>query len=340
MSTCLIVQPIHPVGEELLRAAGLTPRVASRADMATVAPQACEAISIITRSAGLSAQAMDAAPSLRVIGSHGVGVNAIAVEHATALGFPVVNTPDANRASVADHTIALMLAAAKRIVGADAATRRVDFDFKYRNALSDISGKVLGVASALAASAAKLRPIRLDKLGRRASQRFLARARDMRGDDDIVEREQRMIAGEHADGRDQSGGVGPPAALARLVTAVALDLRRSQFRGGALRFFQIQCHQLRRLPKFVGFERVDDREMLAHPDPDAPPVLVATIFHQPAQAVLPLHGLDEEAVVGERCDGIVTLGVVCAARMRSSAAGLIRKLLSRMPLGPSMRRRS
>jgi D-3-phosphoglycerate dehydrogenase len=145
MSTCLIVQPIHPVGEELLRVAGLTPRVASRADMATVAAEACEAVSIITRSAGLSPQAMDAAPSLRVIGSHGVGVNAIAVEHATALGIPVVNTPDANRASVAEHTIALMLAAAKRIVGADAATRRVDFDFKYRNALSDISGKVLGV---------------------------------------------------------------------------------------------------------------------------------------------------------------------------------------------------
>src|SRR4029453_11409353 len=136
MSTCLIAHPTHPVGDELLRAAGLTPRVASRADMATVAAEACEAVSIITRSAGLSAHAMDAAPSLRVIGSHGVGVNAIAVEHTTALGIPVVNTPDANRASVAEHTIALMLAAAKRIVGADAATRRLDFDFKYRNALS------------------------------------------------------------------------------------------------------------------------------------------------------------------------------------------------------------
>lgn len=123
MNTCLIVQPIHPVGEELLRAAGLTPRVASRAEMATVAAEACEAVSIITPSAGLSAQAMDAAPSLRVIGSHGVGVNAIAVEHATALGIPVVNTPDANRASVAEHTIALMLAAAKRIACADAPGR-------------------------------------------------------------------------------------------------------------------------------------------------------------------------------------------------------------------------
>jgi D-3-phosphoglycerate dehydrogenase / 2-oxoglutarate reductase len=88
---------------------------------------------------------MDAAPLLRVIGSHGIGVNAIAVEHATALGLPVVNTPDANRSSVAEHTIALILAVAKRIVGADGAARQIDFDFKYRSPLSDISGKVLGI---------------------------------------------------------------------------------------------------------------------------------------------------------------------------------------------------
>jgi D-3-phosphoglycerate dehydrogenase len=82
---------------------------------------------------------------LRVVGSHGVGVNAIAVDHATALGIPVVNTPEANRQSVAEHTVALMLAAAKQIVRADTATRKVDFDFKYNAPLCDISRKVLGI---------------------------------------------------------------------------------------------------------------------------------------------------------------------------------------------------
>ena len=142
---CLIVQPIHPVGEECLRAAGLSPRAASRSDMATIRREISDAVAVITRSAGINAHAMDAAPSLRVIGSHGIGVNAIAIEHATALGIPVVNTPGANRSSVAEHTIALMLAAAKQIGRADAAARDVDFDFKYRARLSDISGKVLGI---------------------------------------------------------------------------------------------------------------------------------------------------------------------------------------------------
>jgi D-3-phosphoglycerate dehydrogenase len=142
---CLIVQPIHPIGLEQLRAAGLTPRLATRADMATVAREIGDVTAVITRSAGLNAAAMDCAPSLRVIGSHGVGVDAIAVDHATALGIPVVNTPEANRASVAEHTVALILGVAKRLIAADAATRRVDFGFKYHNSLSDISGKTLGV---------------------------------------------------------------------------------------------------------------------------------------------------------------------------------------------------
>ncbi len=142
---CLIVQPIHPEGDGLLRAAGLRPKLASRSDMATVAREIRDAVAVITRSAGLDAAAMDGAPSLRVIGSHGVGVNAIAVDHATALGIPVINTPEANRGSVAEHTIALMLAAAKRLVEADKAARAADFEFKYRTPLSEISGKVLGI---------------------------------------------------------------------------------------------------------------------------------------------------------------------------------------------------
>lgn len=142
---CLIVQPIHPAGSELLKSAGFTPRMASKPDSATVAREIGDAVAVFTRSAGLDAAAMDAAPHLRAIGSHGVGVNAVDIAHATALGIPVFNTPDANRAAVAEHTLALMLAVARRIPDADRATRAVDFDFKYRAPLADLSGKVLGI---------------------------------------------------------------------------------------------------------------------------------------------------------------------------------------------------
>ena len=142
---CLIVQPIHTVADGLLRAAGFTPRLASKSDMATVASEIGNAAAVITRSAGLNREAMDAAPNLRAIGSHGVGVNAIDLAHATKLGIPVFNTPEANRTSVAEHTIALMLTVAKHVTRGDEATRRTDFDFKYRASLLDLSGKVLGI---------------------------------------------------------------------------------------------------------------------------------------------------------------------------------------------------
>jgi D-3-phosphoglycerate dehydrogenase / 2-oxoglutarate reductase len=142
---CLIVQPIHSAGVRRLQDAGLTPRLAASADMATVAREIHDVTAVITRSAGLTAAAMDAAPMLRVICSHGIGVDAIAVDRATALGIPVVNTPEANRGAVAEHTIALMLGVAKHLVTADSATRAGNFGFKYQNPTTDISGKVLGI---------------------------------------------------------------------------------------------------------------------------------------------------------------------------------------------------
>ena len=145
MSLCLIVQPIHDAGIQRLRAAGIEPRLASRPDMTTVGAEIAAATAVITRGAGLSAAAMERAPRLRVVISHGVGVDAIAVDCASKLGIAVANTPDANRDSVAEHTMALMLAVVKRVPAADAAARRVDFDFKYRASLRDLSGKVLGV---------------------------------------------------------------------------------------------------------------------------------------------------------------------------------------------------
>jgi D-3-phosphoglycerate dehydrogenase len=156
---CLIVQPIHPVGAEHLVAAGFTPRQVSSADMRTVAREIGDAVAVFTRSAGLNAAAMAAAPRLRAIGSHGVGVNAIDLKQATELGIPVFNTPNANRDAVAEHTVALMFAVARRLADSDRATRAGDFDFKYNASLSDLSGKTLcivgfgGIGSRVAAMA-------------------------------------------------------------------------------------------------------------------------------------------------------------------------------------------
>jgi D-3-phosphoglycerate dehydrogenase len=145
MTECFIVQPIHPAGIALLRQGGVTPRFASAHDNATVIREIGAAAGVITRNAGFRRPEIDAAPALRVICNHGVGMNAIDVAHATSLGIPVVNTPTANGRSVAEHAITLMLALARRVVDADAAVRGEDWRLRYEARMEQMQGKVLGL---------------------------------------------------------------------------------------------------------------------------------------------------------------------------------------------------
>ena len=61
-----------------------------------------------------------AAPRLRVIARVGVGTDSIDLEAATAAGVAVRSRPARNRETVADHAMALILAALRRIVEHDA----------------------------------------------------------------------------------------------------------------------------------------------------------------------------------------------------------------------------
>ncbi|WP_213953504.1 hydroxyacid dehydrogenase [Variovorax sp. dw_954] len=70
---------------------------------------------VISRTVTLSANAIAACPTLKVISKHGVGVSNIDVEAATERGIPVYVTPGANAQSVAEMTLGLMFAAARRI---------------------------------------------------------------------------------------------------------------------------------------------------------------------------------------------------------------------------------
>jgi hypothetical protein len=66
---------------------------------------------------------LEQAPKLRVIGRAGVGVDNVDLDAATAAGVLVMNTPGGNAISVAEHTLALMLAMARHIPQASASTR-------------------------------------------------------------------------------------------------------------------------------------------------------------------------------------------------------------------------
>lgn len=72
---------------------------------------------------GLTAAEMDAMPTLRFVGAFGVGYEGIDLDAARARGIVVVNGPGVNDDSVADHALALLLGAIRRVRVSDLAVR-------------------------------------------------------------------------------------------------------------------------------------------------------------------------------------------------------------------------
>lgn len=87
---------------------------------------------------------MDALPKLRVIGRAGVGVDNIDVKAATARGIVVMNAPDGNTITTAEHTIALLVSMARNVPQAHALLQSGIWD-KKKFVGVELSGKTLGV---------------------------------------------------------------------------------------------------------------------------------------------------------------------------------------------------
>ncbi|RCK49834.1 hydroxyacid dehydrogenase [Thalassospira profundimaris] len=99
---------------------------------------------VISRMGKIGAHIMDAAPDLKVISKHGAGVDNIDVDAASKRGIAVVRAPGANALSVAEHTIALLLATVKQIVPLDRGLR--DGRWEKAGFLGvEIAGKTLGL---------------------------------------------------------------------------------------------------------------------------------------------------------------------------------------------------
>src|SRR4051812_887112 len=81
---------------------------------------------------------------LKAIARAGVGVDNVDVEAATKAGVLVMNTPDANTVTTAEHAFALMLTLSRKIPLADAALRNNKWDRKSFMG-TQLAGKTLGV---------------------------------------------------------------------------------------------------------------------------------------------------------------------------------------------------
>lgn len=98
---------------------------------------------LITRSETVTANLIRSCPSLEVIGQHGVGVNNIDVSAATEEGVVVINVPDANFVSVAEHTMMSVLALSRNLVRNHQEVKKNNWNFRDQVLPSEIADKNL-----------------------------------------------------------------------------------------------------------------------------------------------------------------------------------------------------
>jgi phosphoglycerate dehydrogenase-like enzyme len=132
--------------ESLLRALGETTIFAERGadDEATLIRRIANADAVlnIRAHAHYTARVLDANPALRIISVWGTGVDHIDLDACRARDVTVCNTPGVNAHAVAEHSIALILAAARQIRAMDRGTRAGQWP---RAVLVQLEGKTLGV---------------------------------------------------------------------------------------------------------------------------------------------------------------------------------------------------
>jgi len=141
----LIADDISEHAVQLLEAGGSWTVVNAPKLKAAVADEIRDADALIVRSATpVTAELLDRAPRLRVVGRAGVGVDNVDLDAATRRGIVVMNTPGGNAASVAEHALALLLALARRIPQADRSLKEGKWEKKQFLGI-ELRSKTLGL---------------------------------------------------------------------------------------------------------------------------------------------------------------------------------------------------
>jgi D-3-phosphoglycerate dehydrogenase len=101
----------------------------------------------IRSSTKVTADLLEAADNLKVVGRAGIGVDNVDIPAATAKGVVVMNTPFGNSITTAEHAIALMFALARELPAADSSTQAGKWE-KNRFMGVELTSKTLGLIGA------------------------------------------------------------------------------------------------------------------------------------------------------------------------------------------------
>jgi D-3-phosphoglycerate dehydrogenase len=144
MARILIAEPLAEAGVELLRAHHqVDARDATTREELLAAVGDVDAL-VVRSATRVDAEVLEAGRNLKVVGRAGIGLDNVDVAAATRLGVMVVNAPQSNVISAAEHTVALILAQARNIPQAHVALREGRWE-RGRFQGAELYGKTLGI---------------------------------------------------------------------------------------------------------------------------------------------------------------------------------------------------
>jgi D-3-phosphoglycerate dehydrogenase / 2-oxoglutarate reductase len=135
--------------------------VAPDREIETLKRLAVDVDAIMTNWSDVPAELIDAAPNCRIVSRLGIGLDNIDVARATSRGIPVTNVPDYCLIEVAEHTLALLMALARKIGIYHESKLANKYDLPAGFPLRRIEGQTLGIVG-------------LGQIGRRVAEKARA----------------------------------------------------------------------------------------------------------------------------------------------------------------------
>ena len=160
-SRVLVTEPLAQVGLDTLSAAGFDVDVAVGLSPEELLGAVRGASALVIRSATqVTAEVLEAGTELVVVGRAGIGLDNVDVATATRKGVMVVNAPQSNILSAAEHAVALLISQARNVPQADADLKAGNWRRSKWEGV-ELHGKTLGI-------------IGLGRIGGLVAQRALA----------------------------------------------------------------------------------------------------------------------------------------------------------------------
>jgi D-3-phosphoglycerate dehydrogenase len=140
-----IAWPDLCIEEEILKQAHARPVLATNTNEQTLVRAATDCAAIMTCWAKTTPKVIDACKECRIVARYGIGLDNIDVAHCSKQGIPVTNVPDYCVGEVADHTMALLLALARKISSFDSEIKAGRYDPQSGYTMNRLSEKTLGI---------------------------------------------------------------------------------------------------------------------------------------------------------------------------------------------------